>query len=230
MLNERAGFVSFWLVQIGFNVTFLGMFAVGLSGQPRRVVHYDNMFAVGNLVSTMGAYTIGIGMLVLLYAVVSSCATVRLLWQTRGAARPWSGRSPIQSRWRTLRCSRSSSPTRMATARGIRVAAAARATRTGRGCRRRRDAAQDRDGNERRDAAVTSISVGAPLPHIEDPDVVGRRWRTGVLLLILADASFVAALCFPISTCAVSTRSGRGWRADSPRRRSGSAGRSPREP
>ncbi len=71
-LNARAGFVSFWMVQIGFNVTFLGMFAVGLAGQPRRVVHYDNMFAVGNLVSTMGAYVIGVGMLVLLYAVVSS--------------------------------------------------------------------------------------------------------------------------------------------------------------
>ncbi len=71
-LNARAGFVSFWMVQIGFNVTFLGMFAVGLAGQPRRVVHYDNMFAVGNLVSTIGAYVIGVGMLVLLYALVSS--------------------------------------------------------------------------------------------------------------------------------------------------------------
>ncbi len=71
-LNKRAGFVSFWLVQIGFNVTFIGMFAVGLAGQPRRVEHYASLFGVGNFVSTMGAYTIGIGMLVLLYAVVSS--------------------------------------------------------------------------------------------------------------------------------------------------------------
>ena len=53
-------------MQIGFNVTFLGMFAVGLAGQPRRVEHYDNMFAVGNFVSTIGAYTIGTGMLILL--------------------------------------------------------------------------------------------------------------------------------------------------------------------
>ena len=41
MLGKTSGFVSFWLVQIGFNVTFLGMFMVGLEGQPRRVVHYD---------------------------------------------------------------------------------------------------------------------------------------------------------------------------------------------
>jgi cytochrome c oxidase subunit 1 len=72
MLNERAGYISFWLVQIGFNVTFIGMFAVGLAGQPRRVVTYAHLFAAGNLVSTLGAYCIGIGMLVLLYAIVSS--------------------------------------------------------------------------------------------------------------------------------------------------------------
>ncbi len=72
MLNERAGFISFWLVQIGFNVTFLGMFAVGLAGQPRRVEHYDSIFATGNLVSSIGAYAIGIGMLILLWAIVSS--------------------------------------------------------------------------------------------------------------------------------------------------------------
>jgi cytochrome c oxidase subunit 1 len=71
-LNARAGFTSFWLVQIGFNVTFLGMFAAGLAGQPRRVVHYDSVFGVANLVSSVGAYVIGLGMLVLLYAVVSS--------------------------------------------------------------------------------------------------------------------------------------------------------------
>ncbi len=72
MLDHTLGFVSFWLVQIGFNVTFLGMFMVGLQGQPRRVVHYASLFATGNLISTIGAYTIGVGMLVLLYAVVSS--------------------------------------------------------------------------------------------------------------------------------------------------------------
>jgi heme/copper-type cytochrome/quinol oxidase subunit 1 len=72
MLDERFGFISFWLVQIGFNVTFMGMFAVGLAGQPRRVYTYDNLLATGNFVSTMGAYAIGIGMLFLLYAVFSS--------------------------------------------------------------------------------------------------------------------------------------------------------------
>ena len=89
MLNHTAGVVSFWLVQIGFNVTFLGMFAVGLAGQPRRVFHYDSAFrGSGNLVSTMGAYTIGIGMLVLLYAVMSSWRHGQI-----APANPWGGKT-----------------------------------------------------------------------------------------------------------------------------------------
>ncbi|MDQ6934078.1 MAG: cbb3-type cytochrome c oxidase subunit I [Actinomycetota bacterium] len=72
MLDKTLGFVSFWFIQIGFNVTFLGMFMVGLEGQPRRVVHYDFAYGSGNFISTIGAYAIGIGMLVLLWAVISS--------------------------------------------------------------------------------------------------------------------------------------------------------------
>jgi cytochrome c oxidase subunit 1 len=71
-MSRGPALISFWLVQIGFNVTFFGMFAVGLAGQPRRVVTYAHMFAVGNFVSTIGAYCIGLGMLFLLYAVISS--------------------------------------------------------------------------------------------------------------------------------------------------------------
>jgi cytochrome c oxidase subunit 1 len=88
MLSERVGFVSFWLVQIGFNVTFLGMFAVGLAGQPRRVFTYPHMFATGNFISTIGAYFIGIGMLITLYNVISS-------WRSGlvAPANPWGGKT-----------------------------------------------------------------------------------------------------------------------------------------
>jgi heme/copper-type cytochrome/quinol oxidase subunit 3 len=43
---------------------------------------------------------------------------------------------------------------------------------------------------------MTSVKVAAPEPHIEDPDLIGRRWRTGLLLLIFADGAFVASLMF----------------------------------
>jgi cytochrome c oxidase subunit 1 len=72
MLNERAGYISFWLVQGGFQVLFLGMFIAGAEGQPRRVASYAEQFATSNGVSTIGAYTIGIGFIVLLWSVVHS--------------------------------------------------------------------------------------------------------------------------------------------------------------
>jgi heme/copper-type cytochrome/quinol oxidase subunit 3 len=43
---------------------------------------------------------------------------------------------------------------------------------------------------------MTSVRLQHPDLHIEDPELIGRRWRTGSMLLILADASFVAALVF----------------------------------
>ncbi len=88
MLGKTSSFVSFWLVQIGFNVTFLGMFMVGLQGQPRRVVHFDASLHTGNLISTLGAYCIGVGMLVLLYDVVHS-------WAYGGVApmNPWGAKT-----------------------------------------------------------------------------------------------------------------------------------------
>jgi cytochrome c oxidase subunit 1 len=72
MLNKRLSWIAFWMTQIGFNVAFMGMFFVGLQGQPRRVEAYANIFSKGNLITTIGAYTIMIGMLVLLHAVISS--------------------------------------------------------------------------------------------------------------------------------------------------------------
>jgi len=72
MLNERGGYISFWFVQIGFNVLFLGMFIAGAEGQPRRVADYAHLFAHANLISTMGAYSVGFGMLVLLWSIIHS--------------------------------------------------------------------------------------------------------------------------------------------------------------
>ena len=72
MLNERVGTVAFWLVMIGFNVTFMSMFYNGLEGMPRRVADYQPQYATANMISTFGAYIIASGMLVFLYAIVSS--------------------------------------------------------------------------------------------------------------------------------------------------------------
>lgn len=63
LVPEFWGKLSFWIVFVGFNVTFFPMHFLGLNGMPRRTWTYDaNMgWNDGNLVATLGAYTLGIG-------------------------------------------------------------------------------------------------------------------------------------------------------------------------
>lgn len=66
-LSERLGRIAFWLMFIGFNVAFLPMHITGLRGMPRRVFTYPEGIGFDelNLVSTIGAYILGAGILVL---------------------------------------------------------------------------------------------------------------------------------------------------------------------
>ena len=62
-VSEFWGKLSFWVIFIGFNVTFFPMHFLGLNGMPRRTFTYDpNMgWNTANFVSTLGAFTLGIG-------------------------------------------------------------------------------------------------------------------------------------------------------------------------
>jgi cytochrome c oxidase subunit 1 len=62
-VSELWGKVSFWVIFIGFNTTFFPMHFLGLNGMPRRTFTYDaNMgWNEGNLVATIGAFILGIG-------------------------------------------------------------------------------------------------------------------------------------------------------------------------
>lgn len=67
-LSERLGRWAFWLMFIGFNVSFFPMHITGLVGMPRRVYTYADSYGWGmlNMVSTVGAYMIAAGVLVFL--------------------------------------------------------------------------------------------------------------------------------------------------------------------
>ena len=60
MMDERLGKVHFWLLFIGFNMTFLVQHQLGLEGMPRRVVTYRESDGFGglNLISTIGSFII----------------------------------------------------------------------------------------------------------------------------------------------------------------------------
>ena len=67
-LSERLGRLAFWLMFIGFNVAFLPMHLTGLRGMPRRVYTYPEGLGWDalNLVSTIGAFMLGAGVLTVL--------------------------------------------------------------------------------------------------------------------------------------------------------------------
>jgi cytochrome c oxidase subunit I+III len=68
-LSERIGRWVFGLLFVGFNVAFFPMHVSGLLGMPRRVWTYpaEMGWEPLNLLSTAGAYTIGLGVLLFLY-------------------------------------------------------------------------------------------------------------------------------------------------------------------
>jgi cytochrome c oxidase subunit I len=68
MLSEKLGKLNFWLVFIGFNATFMVQHFLGLMGMPRRVYTYPDLpgWGILNLVSTIGAFILGAGVLVLI--------------------------------------------------------------------------------------------------------------------------------------------------------------------
>ncbi|HTZ10421.1 MAG TPA: cbb3-type cytochrome c oxidase subunit I, partial [Acidimicrobiales bacterium] len=68
MYRESLGKWHFWLMTIGFWVTFLPQYVLGLWGMPRRVASYpaDLGWQALNVVSTIGAYVIGVSFVFLL--------------------------------------------------------------------------------------------------------------------------------------------------------------------
>jgi cytochrome c oxidase subunit I len=65
MMSESLGKLSFWVMFVGFNLTFLVQHSAGLSGMPRRVYDYSGDLGVNdyNLISTIGSFMLGIGVL-----------------------------------------------------------------------------------------------------------------------------------------------------------------------
>lgn len=77
MLNERLGKIQFWLLFIGFQVTFLVQHWLGVQGMPRRYGDYlpaDN-FTTLNIVSSVGAVILAVSSLFFLWNLI-------LTWKT----------------------------------------------------------------------------------------------------------------------------------------------------
>jgi cytochrome c oxidase subunit 1 len=102
VLDERLGKWHFWLVLLGFNVTFLPQHFLGLLGMPRRVYTYHphGLWEAYNMISSIGSYLMGIGMLVFVWNVIKTSRTGpradndpwvadTLEWYTTSPPPPW---------------------------------------------------------------------------------------------------------------------------------------------
>jgi cytochrome c oxidase subunit I len=90
LLDERAGKVHFWVMAVGFNLTFFPMHWIGLQGMPRRVFTYPTGMGWDgwNLAATIGAFAIAVSVAIFLGNVA---------WTARHGSHagpdPWDGRT-----------------------------------------------------------------------------------------------------------------------------------------
>ena len=72
LYNEGQAKVSFALVFIGFNVTFMSQFIMGSRGMPRRYYDYLEQFEPFHKASTIGSWILGSGLLLTGYILLSA--------------------------------------------------------------------------------------------------------------------------------------------------------------
>jgi len=89
-VDEFWGKLSFWVIFIGFNVTFFPMHFLGLNGMPRRTFTYDGNLGWNepNLIATIGAGILGIGI-----AIYFAVMVYTYFKGTKTKRDPWDGRT-----------------------------------------------------------------------------------------------------------------------------------------
>jgi cytochrome c oxidase subunit 1/cytochrome c oxidase subunit I+III len=88
LLSEKIGRAQFWLMVIGFNMTFMVQHFLGIMGMPRRVFTYPDLpgWAALNMISTVGAFILGFSVLMLGYNIIWS-----LIHGDKAGDNPWDG-------------------------------------------------------------------------------------------------------------------------------------------
>ena len=90
ILHEGMGKFSFWVFFIGFHLTFFIQHFLGLMGMPRRywVFLHDQGLELGNFISTIGAFLMGIASIVFIVNIIYTAVKGE-----KAAADPWDGRT-----------------------------------------------------------------------------------------------------------------------------------------
>jgi cytochrome c oxidase subunit 1 len=86
MVSENWGRIGCFVVFIAFNLTFFPQFVMGTQGMPRRYYNYPVRFTTYHQLSTLGAYGMGAGFIIVALNLVHS-----LRYGPRAPANPWGG-------------------------------------------------------------------------------------------------------------------------------------------
>ena len=70
MYDEKLGQLHFWLTAVFFNVTFFPQHFLGLAGMPRRIPDYALQFTEFNVISSLGAFGLGLSQILFAYVVI----------------------------------------------------------------------------------------------------------------------------------------------------------------
>jgi cytochrome c oxidase subunit 1 len=95
LCDERLGKWHFWLTFIFFNMTFFPQHFLGLAGMPRRIPDYNPVFTDFNMLSSIGAFGLGLSQLIF----------VTMIWKAvrhgeRAPQKPWEGADSLE--WTAL--------------------------------------------------------------------------------------------------------------------------------
>ncbi|MGA1464837.1 MAG: cytochrome c oxidase subunit I [Bacteroidetes bacterium] len=88
MYSEVYARISCALIFIGFNLAFLPQFVMGAQGMPRRYFNYIDQFQPFHQLSTMGAYIMGVGFVIMFFYLLHS-----LVRGEKAASNPWGSRA-----------------------------------------------------------------------------------------------------------------------------------------
>jgi cytochrome c oxidase subunit I len=72
MLNNRIGKIQFWLMFLGFHMTFLVQHWIGVEGMPRRIANYPDLpgnVTTLNIISTVGSWILALSVLLFIWNV-----------------------------------------------------------------------------------------------------------------------------------------------------------------
>jgi cytochrome c oxidase subunit I len=84
LYSETMAQISFYLIFIGFNLTFFVQFIMGSKGMPRRYYSYIPEFQTYHIISTIGSWLLGLGFIIMLGYLVHS-----LLKGKKASDNPW---------------------------------------------------------------------------------------------------------------------------------------------